>query len=972
MTGASTGITAFVSPRLNKLSHTAAETKTANSPLNKVLVSGALNNIGRQPGSNYPMSVASLRQGPSKLHNTHTTLAAILGSMSDPDDEEWFTDGLLGSGDEDGQIEGSKLGQTENNGVGDALNRDASVRPPIGGVPIGMAAGDGGPIDLDLPSRRIFSDALEQSSGEITTEHLLVNLLDAFPAVPLQRAGLTTTHIREAANLPPQGAKMTSDLERLYSPGLESPPKSTVSPANAHQLISSASHELKSILETINVNPGKALSPGQLRDGILAYASAFPDSKIGMVMLAASQRALHAARLGAVQRFMRENPDMNADDAGPLGRNNQYRNNMGGFEGLDGQSAALQGKPDDTEAVKEWRQAQADFKPMKTIDSMCEDITLRAANGLTDKIVGRDKEVDQIAIALQEMKKGGALVVGQPGIGKTALVDALANKIVQGEYEGLKGYRVVSLPIGNLVADTQLRGALEEKVKNIINEAKDQDIVLFMDEFHTIVGAGKAQGESSDIANLFKPAKGVKIVGATTEKEYSEKFKSDAAFARRFELIKLSEPDRDTTQQILDALIPELSEHHKVTYTPDAVETAINLCDRFVPGHSPDKEITALDRTGAKARHHGKEVVDADMVTEGIEESTGIPLRRIQESHGLSPADIKKSLSEYVIGQEDALEAVTTAIFQSRAGVNPNRPSVMVFSGPTGTGKTELAKAVAKVDGRHLIRIDMETVKNLSTLKGAEPGFIGHERDGVLTGPQALHPYSVVLFDEIEKAPDEVLKALLGLLDDGEMVNSRGEQIPFNNAMIIFTTNFGADAAGGSKRPFGFDLGETPKLNSDRDDKRQRTQDVKDRLAGRLGPEYINRFRNFVLFNELTEGNTQDITRLLLDNIAGELGQTKNMSFKFDDRLVYLVANSGHDPKSGAREVRRICDNIVRSSVGRALLQWPELGDLDKKHHLDYVMTGPESLEVRITADNEEPRVLKLPVSRDLRDIDLS
>jgi ATP-dependent Clp protease ATP-binding subunit ClpC len=464
----------------------------------------------------------------------------------------------------------------------------------------------------------------------------------------------------------------------------------------------------------------------------------------------------------------------------------------------------------------------------------------------------------------------------------------------------------------------------------------------------------------------------VKIIGCTTEKEYSEKFKSDAAFARRFELIKLAEPDRDTTQYILDTLVPKLEEHHNVTYTTDSVETAINLCDRFVPGHSPDKEITALDRTGASARHHGETLVDADMVTAGIEQSTGIPLKRIQQEHGLAPSDIKKALGEHVIGQDDALEAVSTAIFQARAGVNPNRPSVMVFSGPTGTGKTELAKAVAAVDGRHLIRIDMETVKNLSTLKGAEPGFIGHERDGILTGPQALHPYSVVLFDEIEKAPDEVLKALLGLLDNGEMVNSRGERVPFNNAMILFTTNFGADANSSGQGTFGFDLGNTVQEDTNRSAKRQKTQEVKDRLAGRLGPEYINRFRNFVLFDELTEENTQDITRLLLKGIANELGQSKNMSFDFDGRLVKVISDNGHDPKSGAREVRRICDNIVRSSVGRALLQWPDLANLDQRHHMEIAMTGPESLEVTVTTEAESPRVLTLGVSRDLRDIDLT
>lgn len=612
---------------------------------------------------------------------------------------------------------------------------------------------------------------------------------------------------------------------------------------------------------------------------------------------------------------------------------------------------------EDSPEVASWREAQQNRPRTPTIDKLGVDLTLQAANGVLGNAFGRDEETRDTVLALYARQKGSAVLVGPPGTGKTALVEGLASKIVNGEYSKLKDYRLVSISVGSMLAGTQYRGALEKNIQDIINEAKNQKIIIFVDEIHGMIGGGKTTEGTADIANYLKASREVKWLGATTEGEYTRYFKKDPALDRRFEKIILKEPDRETTQKILAGVAPRLADHHNVTYSDSAIEAAQNYCERYVPGHSPDKEITALDRAGAWASFHEEPTVTPNTIAKTLERSLGIPLTKINESNA-SPDAVREAIREYVIGQNEAVDTVAKAIFQARAGVNADRPFVMVFAGPTGTGKTELAKAIANVDGRNFVRINLETINNLSSLKGAEPGLVGHEREGILTGPQKVHPYSIVLLDEMEKAPDEVLKALLGLMDEGTLKDSSGEEVSFKNSIIVFTTNFGADQTG-SKKHFGFHIGneseEIPTAQANLDK-------VKDRLSERLGPETINRFRDFILFDPLSKQDLRSISRLTLKNVAKQVGERKKINFNFSEHLADEIAVKGYDPASGARSVRRICDELVRGAIARAITEWPDIDDFQQENTLDIDLPMPNILRVQ----NGE-RSFILPVSEDLK-----
>jgi ATP-dependent Clp protease ATP-binding subunit ClpC len=613
--------------------------------------------------------------------------------------------------------------------------------------------------------------------------------------------------------------------------------------------------------------------------------------------------------------------------------------------------------PADSPSVASWRATQANRTPTPILDKLGVDLTLQAANGLLGPAFGRDEESRDVVIALNARQKGSAVLVGPPGTGKTALVEGLAVKIVNGDYAKLKDYRVVSVSVGSMLSGTQYRGALEKNIEEMIKEAKGQKIIIFVDEIHGIIGGGKTTEGTADIANYLKAARNVKWLGATTEGEYTRYFKKDPALDRRFEKITLKEPDRETTRQILVGVVPRLAEHHNVTYTDTSIEATQNYCERYVPGHHPDKEISALDMAGAYAGFHEESTVTPNTIATTLEKRLGIPLTKIKEDNA-SPDAVRSAIRKHVIGQNMAVDAIAKAIFQARAGVNPDRPFVMVFAGPTGTGKTELAKAIANIDGRNFVRINLETIKNISSLKGAEPGFVGHEQEGILTGPQKVHPYSIVLFDEMEKAPDEVLKALLGLMDEGTMTDSTGEQVCFKNSIIIFTTNFGADHLGGSKQ-FGFQIGNEPEAKAPG---QADLEAVKKRLSERLGPETINRFRDFILFEPLKKEDLRSISRITLQNVAKQVGERKKIKFSFSEHLADQIAEKGYDPASGARAVRRICDELVRGAIARAITEWPDIDDFHSETNLCIDLPTPNILQV-----TQGDRSFMLPVSDDLK-----
>ena len=520
-------------------------------------------------------------------------------------------------------------------------------------------------------------------------------------------------------------------------------------------------------------------------------------------------------------------------------------------------------------------------------------------------------------------------------------MEGLAKNIVEGKIESLEGYRLVSVSVGSLLAGTQYRGMLEKNVQDIIKEAQDQKIIVFIDEIHGVIGGGKTSENTGDIGNLIKAAKGVKWIGATTSSEYTRIFKKDEALNRRFERIDLSAPNKETLQVILEGVKPDLEKHYNITYSDAALQSVVNYASRYLPGHSPDKELTALDRAGAWAKHNKATEVDAHQVALSIEHHTRIPLTGI-----LSDTDAKlpgreivnniiKDLRQYVIGQDKAVEAVASAIFQSRTGVNADKPFVLVFAGPTGTGKTELVKAISKVDGRHIIEINLETVQQISTLKGAEPGYVGHGEEGTLTGPQKLNPYSVVLMDEMEKTTNEVIRALLGLMDNGKMTDSSGEEVSFKNSIIVFTTNYGAHD-NLNEKSMGFDLGLLDDDNSSAAaPDSPNAESIKKRLGEKLGPEVVGRFNDLIIFNALEPEELLQISRLVLNSVSKDIEQSKNIKIEYGNTLIEAIADQGYDPKSGARAIRNICNNLVRDAIGDAVTRWPELNSFETEDHIE-------------------------------------
>lgn len=821
----------------------------------------------------------------------------------------------------------------------------------LNAAPQGADSPDPNRAQLMRPSAQlhIHKAAAEAKDGPVEMVHLIIALFDKLGLNQLGKFGITANTLRTHVGLQ---AKPEADAET--DEAVEEIKDALYLQGDINSL--NLSEEVDTLLANIYEDNGyRPIEDKHLILGVLRHIDEPGSSSMELLQeLMETSSSLDELIENIAEEALSHNPGKtNPTPNEPTkGLHQGVRN---GYAKKGAQDFAP--NPADSPEVAAWREAQQNSRPTPTIDKLGVDLTLQAANGVLGPAFGREEETRDVVLALNAKQKGSAVLVGPPGTGKTALVEGLAFKIVNGEYQKLKDYRLVSISVGSMLSGTQYRGALEKNIEDIIKEAKGQKIIIFVDEIHGMIGGGKTTEGTADIANYLKAARNVKWVGATTEGEYTRYFKKDPALDRRFEKITLKEPDRDTTRKILDGVAPRLAEHHNVTYTDSAIEAAQNYCERYVPGHSPDKEITALDRAGAWAGFHNEPEVTPNTIAKTLERSLGIPLTKINEDNA-SPDAVRASLREYVIGQNSAVDTVAKAIFQARAGVNADRPFVMVFAGPTGTGKTELAKAIANVDGRNFVRINLETINNLSSLKGAEPGLVGHEQEGILTGPQKVHPYSIVLMDEMEKAPNEVLKALLGLMDDGMLTDSTGQEVSFKNSIIVFTTNFGADQMG-KKKHFGFQIGNEAEQQSNG---QAELDKVKERLSERLGPETINRFRDFILFEPLSKEDLRSISRLTLQNVAKQVGERKKIHFNFSEHLADQIAEKGYDPASGARAVRRICDELVRGAIARAITEWPEIDDFHHAHTLDIDLPTPNILRVQ-----QGERSFILPVSDDLK-----
>ena len=617
------------------------------------------------------------------------------------------------------------------------------------------------------------------------------------------------------------------------------------------------------------------------------------------------------------------------------------------------------------------------------LDSFSRDISKLALENKLDPIIGRDNEIERLSQILTRRKKNNPVLIGEPGVGKTAVIEGLALRIIQKTVPRLLwGQRVVALDMAGLIAGTKYRGQFEERIKGMIQELENSDdIIVFIDELHTIVGAGGAAG-SMDAANLFKPALArgdVQIVGATTLNEYRKFIEKDGALERRFQKIIINPPTVNDTINILKGIAPRYEDHHKVTYSETAIQACVRLSERYITDKFlPDKAIDILDESGSRVRMNNLNIPDSivriekrlikmasdkskcisfqkfedaakirdkerklkikldieknkfskdidyerpiiaeDDVADVISTMTGIPLSKVAESETSRLLSMPSELKKQIIGQDDAINRISQAIIRARAGLkNPNHPiGSFMFLGPTGVGKTELAKVLSKylfTDNRSFIKIDMSEYMeryNVSRLIGAPPGYIGYEEGGQLTEKVRRNPYSVVLFDEIEKAHKDVFNLLLQILDEGTLTDSYGRKIDFTNSIIIMTSNIGTKKISSSK--IGFI--EKAKEKSDSD---QSFDDIKKYFL----PEFLNRIDEIVLFNSLSKKDLFKIIDLQLMDLKKNLVE-KNNSLRVSRTAKEYLLRDGSHREWGARPLRRLIQNEIENKISNKFIK---------------------------------------------------
>ena len=633
-----------------------------------------------------------------------------------------------------------------------------------------------------------------------------------------------------------------------------------------------------------------------------------------------------------------------------------------------------------------------DGKKGKTLAEFTRDLTEAARQGKLDPVIGREKEIQRVIQILSRRTKNNPVLIGEPGVGKTAIAEGLAQRIAAADVpEDLLDKRVLSLDLSGMVAGTKYRGEFEERIKKTIDEVKKAgNVILFIDELHTIVGAGSAEG-AVDAANILKPALSrgeIRVVGATTLNEYRKYIEKDAALERRFQPVTVAEPTPETAIEILKGLRDKYEAHHKLTITDEAVEAAVRLSvryinDRFLPdkaidlmdeaasrvrmdAESASPELKSLEEKIAALRKEKAEVLAAqdyekaaqlrDIEQNYLEQAdierenwrknlavnrgtvgeediakvvagwTGIPVTRLTEDESQRMLKLEEVLHKRVVGQDEAVTAVAKAIRRSRVGLkDPKRPiGSFLFLGPTGVGKTELCKALAEVmfgSENDMIRIDMSEYMEkhtVSRLVGSPPGYVGHEEGGQLTEKVRRKPYSVVLFDEIEKAHEDVWNILLQILEDGIVTDSQGRRVDFKNTIIVMTSNVGARNITAADKPLGFDGRETEADEKARFDRIK--QAVMDELRRTFKPEFLNRIDETIVFRQLTEEDIRRIAQRMLE-ITGKRMAQQGITLLADDEAVTALAKDGFDPQYGARPLRRAIQNEVEDAVAEQMLE---------------------------------------------------
>ncbi|HCL99054.1 MAG TPA: ATP-dependent Clp protease ATP-binding subunit [Fervidobacterium sp.] len=643
------------------------------------------------------------------------------------------------------------------------------------------------------------------------------------------------------------------------------------------------------------------------------------------------------------------------------------------------------------------------------------DLTAEAIKGELDPVIGRESEIERLMQILVRRKKNNPVLIGEPGVGKSSIVEGLAQRIVQGEVpEPLKGKTIFSLDVAALVAGTKYRGEFEKRMKKLLQVVKgNKDIILFIDELHMIVGAGSAEG-AVDAANILKPALArgeLHCIGATTPDEYRKFIEKDAALERRFQKIYVQEPTPQMAVEILKGLKSKYESHHKVSYTDHSLEAAVYLSQRYITDHYlPDKAIDVLDEAGARARlklfvmpselqllklqiesaKKEKEqavssqnyesaaelkareqelreeysqkynawmkgiedqivTVDVPDIEEVVAGWTGIPLRKLEETEREKLLKLESALHERVVGQEEAINAIARAIRRARSGLkDPRRPvGAFLFLGPTGVGKTELAKALAEYlfgDEKSLVRFDMSEYMekfSVSRLIGAPPGYVGYEEGGALTEKVRRRPFSVILFDEIEKAHPDVFNILLQIMDDGRLTDSQGHIVDFRNTIVIMTSNIGGSEIVSSKKNLGFVENETYEQDfSEMKDK------VIDEVKKVFRPEFINRVDEIIVFHKLTKEHIEQIIEILLRDIRARLSE-REINLVLSPEAKEFLVNVGYDSVYGARPLKRAIQRYIEDPLAEELLR----GDIESESE---VLVVPEGEKLTFISQKKE------------------
>lgn len=558
----------------------------------------------------------------------------------------------------------------------------------------------------------------------------------------------------------------------------------------------------------------------------------------------------------------------------------------------------------------------------KMLEKYGTDLNEKAKEGKLDKVIGREKELDRLIRILSRKHKNNPIIVGESGVGKTALVEALAQKIVKGEVpDFLKNKKIISLNLNSVVAGTKYRGEMEEKLDGILKEAEKREVILFIDELHSVVTAGNSENGGS-VSSILKPAitnDNLAIIGATTYSEYSKYLEKDPAFERRFMKIVVYEPDEKTAIQILKGIKTDFENHYSIDITDDALEYAVKLTSRYLRDRFlPDKAIDALDEACSKVSLSGNEKkVDVDEIRDAVTEMTGIPIK-ITTDENEKISSLEKTLNERIIGQKEAMKEISQAIKRSKAGLRDGRKPIasFLFLGTTGSGKTETAKTLAEImfgSKDDVLRFDMSEYmdrNSVNRLIGAPPGYVGYEEGGSLTEAVKKKPYSIILFDEIEKADVDIFNVLLQVLDDGRLTDGKGRTVDFRNTVIIMTSNLGSNELK-SKKAVGFGAKETE----------QNEKEVQIRaLKNTMKPEFINRIDHIIVFNKLNKEDLSKITNYIVERKKEILWTEREINLNVTKDVAPFIAEKAYDENYGARPVERTVETLLENKLSELIL----------------------------------------------------